>query len=625
MKEQSDGIGGHTSQHRGKKIVKGIWKGQEIHYLDGEIIIRYKPDVVKQLNDPRKREHVKNGLLQQLPHGFKVAKDINRFGILIIEVTVSDDIFSLIEQVERNPSVEYAEPNLIHHEALKIPNEYSDLAQLKSNQWGLERIRAPFGWDQTVGNSNVLISIIDSGIAMPERLPGAIYRWYSPILNDHFYTTDPPGEVAPASGYIYEGGPFRLFSSAIANTTKFFRWHHPTLNDHFYTTDPSGENAPAAGYLSEGDIGNIATTAISGTVELHRWYHPTLSDHFYTTDPSGENAPAAGYTYEGVSGFVNGTPVKILSHPDLSNENRIMIGNNKIDGSNFPIDDNGHGTHVCGIASADTNNTKGIAGVTWNCAVYAIKIFDMFGNATDSNFHDAVIEAVDFAKSRKKRLVINYSGENTTLSKTMWYAVKYALDRNAIIVAATGNDSNRSGPNPFIAPVGWPAAFSTLFNNVIAVGSIDLSNKISNFSNGGPEVTVVAPGESIQSTLPNYITPLNPGGILFGQLSGTSMATPQAAGLAALILSINQGLSPLRVRQIIEQTADDLGPAGRDNDFGHGRINCERALAMLMPHVIFRWYHPTLSDHFYTTDPSGENAPAAGYTYEGVSGFVTLT
>ena len=137
---------------------------------------------------------MKNELLGQLPQGIKLVKDFDRFGILIIEIRGSEGFFNLIEQIERNPSVEYAEPNIIHSVAQTIPNEYASLSVLQANQWALASINAPLAWVQTVGSDSVLISIIDTGIAIPDRTPRAIYRWHHPKFNDYLYTTDPAGE-----------------------------------------------------------------------------------------------------------------------------------------------------------------------------------------------------------------------------------------------------------------------------------------------------------------------------------------------------------------------------------------------------------------------------------------------
>jgi subtilisin family serine protease len=607
-----------NSYYNGKRILKGIWKGQEIEYLATEIIIKFNDDTVKQLANPITRMQLRDNLLGGMPKGFKIIQDFDRFGRLIIEVDTSEELFSIINELERNPAIKYAEPNIIDHIYQIIPNEYPNLPSLQTNQWALNRIRAPWGWALTTGGSDVLISIVDSGIAMPDRVLDSIYRWFNSKNGDHFYTRDPAGEIAPDTGYMYEGSPFRLFPAGTPDTTTFFRWVHPTRGDHFYTTDPSGEFAPSSGYTPQGNIGFIATKKISSrTVELFRWRHSTTGNHFYTTDPSGGFAPSSGYSYEGEAGFVNDISTSSLSHPDLSQITRITLGSNRVNASNFPIDDNGHGTHVCGICTADTNNFTGIAGVCWNCNVHIVKVFDLNGNGTSSGFFFAIVEAVDLAVSKEVRLVINYSAGGSD-SKSKEEAVRYARDRNTIIVASTGNDSNRTQSPPLLNPVGYPAAYSLQYNNVIAVGSIDNLDNIAASSNEGPEVNVVAPGVGIWSTMPNYVTTLNPGGVAFLNQSGTSMATPHVTGLVSLILSINPTISPERVRQIVETTADNLGTTGRDDTFGHGCINCERALDLLRANNIFRWRHPTRGDHFYTPDPSGEFALSSGYISEGV-------
>ncbi|GAI29765.1 unnamed protein product, partial [marine sediment metagenome] len=194
-------------------------------------------------------------------------------------------------------------------------------------------------------------------------------------------------------------------------------------------------------------------------------------------------------------------------------------------------------------------------------------------------------------------------------------AIKYARDKGCLLVTITHNDSDHV--NNINRPVRWPAAYSKNYDNVIAVGAIDNGNNLANFSNVGPEVNVVAPGVNIRSTVPNYVTADNPTAALYLNWPGTSMAAPHVSGLAALILSVNRSLTPRRVREIIETTADNLGPAGKDDDFGYGRINCEKAIALLTGGTIFRWWKSSIGDHFYTTDPNGELAPQSGYQYEG--------
>jgi serine/threonine protein kinase len=131
-----------------------------------------------------------------------------------------------------------------------------------------------------------------------------VFRWWNNEAGDHFYTTDPSGELAPSTGYAYEFAPFHLFPEGTEGATPLYRWYSPGQAEHFYTTDPSGELAPSLGYKPQGVLGFVATAPLPGTVALHRWWHPTRADHFYTTDPSGELAPHLGYRYEGVSGYV---------------------------------------------------------------------------------------------------------------------------------------------------------------------------------------------------------------------------------------------------------------------------------------------------------------------------------
>ena len=609
-------------EYKGKKIIRGTWKRRRVDYVSGEIVVAVREDQVKRIQVAEQKEEIKRNLLEQLPKGSRIIRDFSARGMVRIEVPEAEDLLGIIQHLATHPNVEYAEPNIIQEAHRVIPNEYRNLAALVDEQWGLERVRAPWAWDATTGSARVVIAVIDSGIAGPERAPGAIYRWWNPSIRDHFYCSDPMGELAHGGGYTYEGARFRLFPADEANTTPFFRWWKDSTGDHFYTTDPDGEVAPQSGYQLEGNIGNIASIKLPGTVALHRWWEASAGDHFYTTDPNGESAPEVGYQYEGIAGYVVATRSGNLSHPDIADENRFVLGYDYVHENNFPMDDLGHGTHVTGIASADTNNNTGIAALCWNSCVLVIKIFEpellpsgaWSGQGTSADLADAIIEAVDFGESKGSRVVINVSGGGNA-ADVVKSAVEYARSKNCLIVASTGNDSDHARGRR--RQVRWPAAYSKNYDNVIAVGAIDDGNNLYNRSNVGSQVNVVAPGVDIRSTVPNYWTGQNPAAAAYDNWDGTSMAAPHVSGLAALMLSINGALTPKRVREIMETTADNLGPAGRDDDFGHGRINCERALSVLTGGTIFRWWKASIGDHFYTTDPNGEVAPQSGYQYEG--------
>ncbi len=222
------------------------------------------------------------------------------------------------------------------------------------------------------------------------------------------------------------------------------------------------------------------------------------------------------------------------------------------DDDNTPDDDYGHGTHVAGIAAARIGNGKGIAGMAGRAQIMPVDVFT-YGVGT----YDALIRAIVYAADNGAR-VINMSLGATSYSRGEEAAVDYAYERGVVLVAAAGNTG--------LEELHYPAAH----NHVIAVASTTASDARSSFSTMGDWVDAAAPGSSIYSTYR---------GNSYAYMSGTSMATPHVSGLAALILGLDPKLSPDAVRGIIEGTADDLGPAGRDIYYGAGRINAGRALS----------------------------------------------
>ena len=269
-----------------------------------------------------------------------------------------------------------------------------------------------------------------------------------------------------------------------------------------------------------------------------------------------------------------------LSHPDLNDASKFILGP---DYSGTPgngvKDERGHGTHVAGIAAAETDNDTGIAGVCGDCKVMVIQVFDASGTGAHSYFYNGVIYAVDNGAD-----VINYSGGGTP-STTKEDAVDYAESAGVLLVASVDNQDGS---------IVWPAAYSTSYDNVIAVGATDYDDVRASYSNYGSELNVVAPGGAhdngypvdagdIYSTMPNYAVTLNgsPWYVSqnYGYLPGTSMAAPFVSGLAGLILSVDNSITPSQVRALIEVTADDKGAAGFDNYYGHGRINAHEAVA----------------------------------------------
>lgn len=184
-------------------------------------------------------------------------------------------------------------------------------------------------------------------------------------------------------------------------------------------------------------------------------------------------------------------------------------------GDNDPLDDNQHGTHVAGTVGAIGNNSKGVVGVNWNVSLMALKFLDDKGSGSTADAIEAIIYASDMGAN-----VLNNSWGGGGFSQALKDAIVYARDKGALFIAAAGNDSKNTDLDP-----NYPSNYDV--SNVISVAATTDSDKLAGFSNyGAKTVDIAAPGEFIYSTIPNS---------RYASLSGTSMATPQVAGAAALI------------------------------------------------------------------------------------------
>ncbi len=246
------------------------------------------------------------------------------------------------------------------------------------------------------------------------------------------------------------------------------------------------------------------------------------------------------------------------NHPDLAP--KLLKGYDVVKDSTDMADPQGHGTHCAGTAAAATNNGIGVAGFAPDVKILPVRVLGDDGSGSYADVANGIIWAADNGAN-----VISMSLGGPSNSAVITNAVKHALSKGALLVAAAGNDGNNKP--------GYPAAIT----GVLAVGASDVNDKIARFSQFGPHLSVAAPGVNIMSTFPT--TPSGMPGKDYGAISGTSMATPAVAGLAALVRSKYPNLSPAAVKAHIEATADDKGTPGFDPYFGHGRINVYKALS----------------------------------------------
>jgi subtilisin family serine protease len=246
------------------------------------------------------------------------------------------------------------------------------------------------------------------------------------------------------------------------------------------------------------------------------------------------------------------------SHPDLAGQ--VLPGADFITGTEgTSVDPHGHGTHVAGTIAALTGNGIGVAGAAPDARILPVRVLGANGSGYMSDVANGIAYAADHGAG-----VINLSISSTTQVGAVSNAVAYARSKGVVIVAAAGN-ARRSG-----SPTSFPAADT----GVIAVAATTSDDSVAAYSNRGGYVDVAAPGSDILSTYP---------GNRYGRMSGTSMAAPHVAAVAAILKDAGHDITPDQVEQALTTSAVDLGEPGRDDDFGAGRIDAAAALALRTP------------------------------------------
>lgn len=238
-------------------------------------------------------------------------------------------------------------------------------------------------------------------------------------------------------------------------------------------------------------------------------------------------------------------------HPDLSGKvvaEKDLSRPDSLGGAGV-TDYVGHGTHVAGIAAANTDNGAGIAGACPGCGLINAKVAG-FDGSYDSEIAEGITWAVDNGAE-----VVNVSLEGPERSAVLRNATEYAWNNGAIVVAAAGNQ----GTNTLTYPAGY--------SNVVGVAGTGKNERRASFSNSGKHVDVAAPGDNIVSTVPD-------GG--YEAKSGTSMSSPLVAGVAGLMSS--QGMTNDQILSRLQSTATPQGASGADPVYGAGMVDAAAAL-----------------------------------------------
>jgi thermitase len=256
---------------------------------------------------------------------------------------------------------------------------------------------------------------------------------------------------------------------------------------------------------------NIVVAVIDTGIDFS---HPDLTDNAWVNEIEAKGQPGVDDDFNGYVDDINGFNF-VAQNGDVK-------------------DDYGHGSHCAGIIGARGDNGVGIAGVSWNVRLMAIKFLDRNGSGTIAN----AIKAIDYARVMRAHISNNSwggAGASDILRKT----VEDTMTAGQLFVAAAGNDGTDNDQVPT-----QPAGFN--FPNVLAVAAVDNRGNLADFSNyGDKSVQIAAPGVNVFSTVP--------GG--YEIFSGTSMAAPHAAGVAALVWSKFPKMTYAQVRQRLIDSA----------------------------------------------------------------------
>jgi hypothetical protein len=275
------------------------------------------------------------------------------------------------------------------------------------------------------------------------------------------------------------------------------------------------------------------------------------------------NAPTVwdnGYSGSGVTVAVLDTGIN-ANHIDFSG--KVILGPDYGDGDNDPTDTDGHGTHVASIIAANADS-NGAIGVAPDAKILAIKVFANGGGTSSS----ITAKAIDYAIASGAKVINMSLGSANVfadlpdiLSTDSLYlhAISKASDNGVVVVTSAGNDTTNM--------IGYPRGSS----DAIMVSALRSDDKLTPFSSHGGSVSISAPGYNIYAA--DYSTTE---GYVFK--SGTSMAAPIVSGAVALLLEKDSTLKPSEVKDILQNSAKDLGASGYDSLYGYGKIDIASAM-----------------------------------------------
>jgi subtilisin family serine protease len=492
-----------------------------------------------------------NGIRASAP--LTVLKQLGAGGLVELGAPAGMGYDALLNVLRPLPGFQYVEPNLVVTSS-SVPND-----PLFGQQWALQNtgqfvfgvfgkagadVSATRAWNFTTGSSKVVVGVIDTGIAYTHPdLANQVWVNQKEIPTLAAAPSNPTGQ------------------SRLANLQDFDGDGLITLTDLNYTPDGVTYPNQGVGKIMAADGGHVITAADL----LRPMDTVTIDGQLFDLGTGGWAYP--GNTQDGDT-----------AHPND------FIGWNFVNNTNDPMDDNGHGTHVSGIIGALGNNGVGVAGLNWSIQEMPLKFLDASGFGSTAN----AILALNFAVEKHSegtniKLTNNSYGSGglfgfSIFDQAQEDAIKATGDAGMLFVAAAGNDfvGHNNDTNPT-----YPATYK--LPNIISVAATDSRDQLASFSNfGKTSVDLGAPGVNVLSTVPlgsrlGFSVGLPDG---YGFLSGTSMASPQVAGVAALLWSLHPDATFTQVKNAIVNGVDPI-PALANVTKSGGRLDALKALLQL--------------------------------------------
>lgn len=255
-----------------------------------------------------------------------------------------------------------------------------------------------------------------------------------------------------------------------------------------------------------------------------------------------------------------------LPHEDMGTQNGTITGTNNSGTGNWYDEGGPHGTHVAGTIAA-LNNGLGVRGVIGSDPnMHIVKVFNSSGWGYSSSLVAAIETCADNGAD-----VVNMSLGGSGSSQTEANAMQNLYNQGVLLIAAAGNDGS---PYTSTDALSYPASY----NAVVSVAAVDSNKALASFSQKNSQVEIAGPGVNVLSTYPEGTGSQGN----YGSMSGTSMASPHVAGVAALVWSHHPSCSAAQIRGALNESAQDLGTSGRDVRFGYGLVQAKDAIDYLL-------------------------------------------